>query len=99
LFALDHSIERVWPAMELGTGKPQHLKGVKVHGVETVAPIHEGLSEPGRPDQWIDNEGKPPHFRDAIWVVHSVKSDLGLGPVQVLQDRCAYGIDYSADRF
>jgi hypothetical protein len=50
LFAWDHSIERVWAALELVTGKPQPLKGVEVHEVAAIAPIHEGLSEPGSLD-------------------------------------------------
>jgi hypothetical protein len=99
LFAEDHSLERVWATLELVTGMPQPLKGVEVHEVEAVAPIHEGLSDPGRPDQWIDNEGKPPRHRDAIQVVRSVKSDQGLGPVQVLWDRSAYGVDCSVGKF
>jgi hypothetical protein len=33
LFARDHSVERVWAALELVTGKPYQLKGVKVHEV------------------------------------------------------------------
>jgi hypothetical protein len=28
LFARDHSVERVWPALELFTGKPQPLNGI-----------------------------------------------------------------------
>jgi hypothetical protein len=80
LFAQDHSIEWVWVALELVMGKPQPLNGVKVHEVEAAAPIHEGLSEPGPPDQRNDNEGKPPRLRDAIQVVPSVKSDRGLRP-------------------
>jgi hypothetical protein len=31
-------------------------------------------------------------------VVRSVKSDWGLRPAQVLLDRRAYGVDYSADK-
>jgi hypothetical protein len=84
LFARDHSVEWVWAALELVTGKPQPLKGVEVHEVESATPIHEGLSEPDRPDQRIHNEGKLPRHRDAIQVVHSVKSDQGLRPAQVL---------------
>jgi hypothetical protein len=55
LFAQDHSVEWVWATLELVTGKPQPLKGVEVHEVEATAL-----------DQRIDNEGKPPRFRDAI---------------------------------
>jgi hypothetical protein len=84
LFAWDHSIERVWAALELVTGKPQPLKGVEVHEVAAIAPIHEGLSEPGSLDQQVDNERKPPRLRDDIWVVRLVKSDQGLEPMQVL---------------
>jgi hypothetical protein len=62
LFARNHSIDRVWAALELVTGKPQPLKGVEVHEVEAAASIHEGLSEPGRPDQRVNNEGKPPQL-------------------------------------
>jgi hypothetical protein len=60
LFAQDHSIEWVWAAFELVIGKPSPLKGVEVHELEVVASVHEGLSEPGRPDQRVNNEGKPP---------------------------------------
>jgi hypothetical protein len=60
LFARDHSVEWMWAALEQITGKPQHLKGVKVHKVEATAPIHECLGEPGRPDQRVNYEGKPP---------------------------------------
>jgi hypothetical protein len=80
LFPQDHSIERVWAALELVTGKPQPLKGVEVYEVEAATPIHEGLSEPRHPDQWVNIDGKPSRLRDAIWVVHSVKSDRGLRP-------------------
>jgi hypothetical protein len=45
----------VWAALGLVTIKPQSLKGVEVHEVEVAAL-----------DQRIDNEGKPPRFRDAI---------------------------------
>jgi hypothetical protein len=71
---------------------------VEVHEVEGTATIQEGLSEPGRPDQRIDNEGKPPWLRDAIQVVRSIKSDQRLRLVQVLWDRCAYGIDYTTSK-
>jgi hypothetical protein len=83
LLAWDHSIEWVWATLELVLGEPQPLKGVEVHEVEVAASIHEGLSKPGLPDQRIDIEGKPPRLRDAIQVVHLVKSDLGFGPTQV----------------
>jgi hypothetical protein len=78
--------------------KPHPLKGLEVHEVEATASIHAGLSEPGHPDQWVDNEGKPPRLGDAIRVVHSVKSDRGLGPAQVLWDHCAYSVDRSASK-
>jgi hypothetical protein len=68
LFAWDHSVERVWATLELLTSKPLPLRGVKVHEVEAAAPVHEGLSELGHPDLWVDNEGKPPRLRDAIRV-------------------------------
>jgi hypothetical protein len=55
LFAQDHSVEWVWAALGLVMVKPQSLKGVEVHEVEATAL-----------DQRIDNEGKPPRFRDAI---------------------------------
>jgi hypothetical protein len=98
LFARNHSVDRVWAALELVTGKPQPLKGVEVHEVEAAASIHEGLSEPGRPDQRVDNEGKSPRFGDAIRVVRSIKSDRGLRPAQVLWYRCAYSVDCSASK-
>jgi hypothetical protein len=81
LFAQDLSIEKVRATLELVTGKTQPLKGVKIHEVEAAAPIHAGLILLGRPDQWVNNEGKPPWLRDAIGVVRSVKSDRGLRPV------------------
>jgi hypothetical protein len=49
-FAQDHSVEWVWATLELVIGKPQCLKGVKVHEFEAAAPIHEGLSKLGHPD-------------------------------------------------
>jgi hypothetical protein len=57
LFARDHSVKRVWAALELVLDEPQSLKGVKVYEVEATAPIHEGLSEPGCPNQRVNNEG------------------------------------------
>jgi hypothetical protein len=84
LSARDHSIERVWATLELVTGKPQPLEGVEVHEVEATTPIHEGLGEPSRPNQWVDYEGKPPWLWDAIRVVHSVKSDQRFRAVWVL---------------
>jgi hypothetical protein len=66
-----------------------------VQEVEAAASIHEGLSEPGHPDQRVNNEGKPRQLGDAIQVVRLVKSDRGLRLVQGLRDRCAYGIDCS----
>jgi hypothetical protein len=98
LISQDHSIERVWAALELVMGKTQPLKGVEVDEVETAASIHDGLSQPGRPDQRVDNEGKPPRLGYAIRVVNSIKSDQGLRPAQVLQDRCNYGVDCSASK-
>jgi hypothetical protein len=77
----------MWAALKLFTGKPQPLKGVKVHEVEATAPINEGFGEPGHPDQQVDYEGKPPWLRVVVWVVCSIKSDRGLRPVQVLRDR------------
>jgi hypothetical protein len=62
-------------------------------------PIHEGFGESGRPYQRVDHEWKPPQLRDAIRVVHSIKSNQRLRPVQVLQDRWAYDIDYPASKF
>jgi hypothetical protein len=79
-------------------GKLQPLKGVEVHVVETAVSIHEGLTEPGHPDQRVDNEGKPARLGDAIRVVCSVKSDRGLGPAQLLWGHYAYGVDCSASR-
>jgi hypothetical protein len=99
LHAQENSVEWMWATLELVSTKPQALKGVKVHEVEVTAPIHEGLGESCRPDQQIDYEGKRPQLRDAVWVVHSVKSDWGLRPAQTLWDRRAYIIDCSADKF
>jgi hypothetical protein len=73
LFAQDLSIEKVRATLELVTGK--------THEVEAAAPIHAGLILLGRPDQWVNNEGKPPWLGDAIGVVRSVESDRGLRPV------------------
>jgi hypothetical protein len=94
----DHSIERVWAPLDLVTGKPQPLKDVEVHEVEAAAPIHEVLSEPGHPNQWVDNEAEPPLLGDAIRVVCLVKSDQGLRPAQVLQECYAYSDDCSASK-
>jgi hypothetical protein len=67
--------------LELVSSKPQPLNDVKVHEVEATTPIHEGFGKPGRPDQWVEYEGKPPRLRDAVWVVRLVKSDWGLRSV------------------
>jgi hypothetical protein len=83
----------VWAALELVLGEPQSHKGVEVHEVEAAGPVHEGLSEPCCPDQWVDNERKPPWLRDTIWVVRLVESDRGFGPAQVVWDCRAHGID------
>jgi hypothetical protein len=84
LLGWNHSIKWVWAALELILGEPQPLKGVEVHEVEATAPIHEGLSELGCPDQRVDNAGEPSWLRDAIWVVRPIKSDRGLKLEQVL---------------
>jgi hypothetical protein len=60
VLAWDHSIEWVWATLELVWGKPQPFERVKVHEIEATAPIHEGLGEPGSPDQRVDDEGKSP---------------------------------------
>jgi hypothetical protein len=44
-------------AFYLVLGETQFLKGVKVHEVKVTAPIHEGLSELGSPDQRVNDEG------------------------------------------
>jgi hypothetical protein len=80
VLAQNHSIEQVWAALELVWGKPQSFKCVEVHEIEAIAPISEGLGEPGCPDQTVDNEGKSPWLGDAIRVVHLVESDQGLRP-------------------
>jgi hypothetical protein len=55
-----HSVKWVWAALELVLGEPQPLKGIEVHEVGAAAPIHEGLGEPGSPDQRADDEGNLP---------------------------------------
>jgi hypothetical protein len=50
LLAQDDSVEWVRATSELVLGKPQPLKGVEVHDVESANPIHEGFGEPGHPD-------------------------------------------------
>jgi hypothetical protein len=47
LLARNHSVKWVCASLELVLGEHQPLKGVEVHEVEAVAPIHEGLSESG----------------------------------------------------
>jgi hypothetical protein len=96
LLAQDHSVKLVWAVLKLILGEPQSLKGVEVHEVEVVAPVHEGLSELGCPNQRVDNEGKPPWLRDAARVVHLVKSDQGFELAQVLRDCHGHGIDRPA---
>jgi hypothetical protein len=99
LLTRDHFVEWVWPALELVPSEPQCLKSVEVHEVEAAAPIHESLSEPGCPNQRVDNEGKPPSLRDAVRVVHLVKSDRGFRPMQVFQEHHAHGIDCPVGKF
>jgi hypothetical protein len=99
LFDRDHSVEQVWAALELVADKPQPLEGVEGHEVEATAPIHEGLGESSHPDQLINYEGKPPRLWDAFRVVRPVKSDQRFEPMQVLQDRRAYGVDCSVGMF
>jgi hypothetical protein len=89
----------VWAALELVPGEPRPLKGVKVHEIKATAPIHEGITESGCPNKWVDNEGGPSRLRDAIWVVRLVKIVWGFGPAEVLQDRHAHGIDGLAGEF
>jgi hypothetical protein len=81
------------------TGKPQPFKGAEVHEVEAATPIHVGLGEPSRPNQRVDYEGKPPWLGDPIRMIHSIKGDWRLGPVQVLQDRRAHDVDCPANKF
>jgi hypothetical protein len=89
LLTRDYSVKWVWAALEFVLGKPQSLKGIEVHEVEAAAPVHEGLGEPGCPDQWVDDEGIPSWLGDAIRVVRPVESDRRFGPVQVsLNLRC-----------
>jgi hypothetical protein len=70
----------VWAALELVLGKPQSLKGIKVHEFGAAAAVHEGLGELDCPDQWVNDEGKPPWLGDALRVVRSVKSDQRFEP-------------------
>jgi hypothetical protein len=81
LHAQDHSVKWVWAALEVVLGESQSHQCVEVHEVEAIAPIHKGLSEPGCPDQRVEDEGKPPWLGDAIRVVHPIKSDRGFRPV------------------
>jgi hypothetical protein len=99
VLAQDYSIEWVWVALELVRGKAQSFKRVKVHESEATALIHEGLGEPGCPDQRVDDEGKSSWLRDAIRVVRLVKSDRGLRLVQVFRGHRAYGVDHPVDEF
>jgi hypothetical protein len=78
---------------------PQSLNGVEVHEVEAATSTQEGLSEPGCPDQWVDDEAKPPSLGDAIWVVYPVKSDQEFGPAQVLRDCRTHEVDRPTDEF
>jgi hypothetical protein len=78
LLAQDHSVEWMWAALELVLGKSHPLKGVEVHEVEAASPIHKGFGEPGRPNQWVDYEGKPLNLGDTVRVIRSIKSDQGL---------------------
>jgi hypothetical protein len=89
----------VWPAFELVPCEPQPIKGVEVPEVEATASIHGGLSEPGCPDQRVNNERKHSWLRDAIQVACPVKIDQGFGPVQVLWDCLTHGIDCTASEF
>jgi hypothetical protein len=93
LLAQDQSVKQVWVALELVLGEPQSPNGVKVHEVEAAGPIHKGLSEPGCPDQQVDNEGKPPWSRDAIHVVRPMESDQGFVLAHVLWDCCTHRVD------
>jgi hypothetical protein len=74
----------------------QPLEGVEVHEVETAAPIHEGFGELGRPDQWINYEGKPSRLGDTIWVVRPIESDWGHGLAKVLRGSWAHGVNHPA---
>jgi hypothetical protein len=67
LLAQDYFIERVRPCVEQIPTQP--LVGVEVHEVEATASIHEGLSEPGHPDQRINYEGEPSRLRGSIQVI------------------------------
>jgi hypothetical protein len=69
----------MWAALKLILGKPQPFEGVKLHEVEAASPIHETFGELGHPDQWVDYEGKPSKLGDTVRVIHSIKSDWGLG--------------------
>jgi hypothetical protein len=48
--------------------------------VEAAAPVHEGLGKPGCPDQWVNDEGKPPWLGDNIRVVRPIESDWRFRP-------------------
>jgi hypothetical protein len=73
LLTQDHSVEWVWAALELISGKSQSVEGVEVHEVEAAAPIHEGFGEPGHPDQQIDYEEKPSRHGDTVQGVYLSK--------------------------
>jgi hypothetical protein len=66
LLSRDHFIEQVWAALELVEVSPSSSKVSRYMKLRPLPPIHEGLGEPGCPDQWVDYEGKPPQLRDAI---------------------------------
>jgi hypothetical protein len=73
--AQDHSIERVQATLELVWSEPQFFERVEVHEIEVTTTIHEGLGEPGCPNQRVDDEGKSPWLEDAIQAVSPVESD------------------------
>jgi hypothetical protein len=81
--------------LKLVLGEPQSLKGVEVHEVEVVAPIHKCLGKSSHPDQRVDDKGKPTRLGDPIQVVHPIENDWGFRLAQVLRDRSAHGVDHS----
>jgi hypothetical protein len=86
-------------ALELIPGESQSVKGVGVHEVEAIAPIHEDFGEPGHPNQWVNYEGKPSWLGDTVWVVHSIKGDQGIRPAKVLLGSRAHGVNRPACEF
>ena len=66
---------------DCGQIDPQEPEGLGVDDVETVASVHEDLSEPSVADDRVDNERVPSWAWYAVGVVALVKGDGLVGPV------------------